>query len=178
MSRTQTAQILSWGYDADIDVFCGSSSNNTVQQHATNLIMDIINHRQTNAEPSLKIIFVAFSMGGIVVKAAINQSAETAGNERKLLAPLTYGILFLGTPHRGSSTASLGEVAYGIRTAVTKMPNLNLLRALRKNSPMLQQISDAFSQNQSRFNIQIASFHEELETRKFLFFATTVRLQT
>ena len=61
-------QISTWGYDADIDDFWASASQNTVGQHATNLLSDIADMLESS-QPILPIIFVVHSLGGIVVKA-------------------------------------------------------------------------------------------------------------
>ena len=50
-------------------LFLSSSSQNTVAQHATNLLSDITDLLEDNAY-NLPVIFVVHSLGGIVVKAA------------------------------------------------------------------------------------------------------------
>lgn len=56
----------------------------------------------------------------------------------------------------------------------TRRPNLKLLQALERNSETLDRIGDGFRQTLLKWNIQIYSFREEKETRKFVFFRTTV----
>lgn len=75
---------------------------------------------------------------------ALNQSSQTEGTRLKEIAPATYAVCFLGTPHRGSNTASIGKVAYQIKVVATKRPNLKLLQALEKNSETLDRVGDAF----------------------------------
>ncbi|KAI9746048.1 MAG: hypothetical protein M1818_000729 [Claussenomyces sp. TS43310] len=166
------AQILTWGYDADVSRFLGSSGQNTVHQHATNLLSDLADSRQDG--PKVPIIFVCHSLGGIVVKDALTQSIATEGTRLKEIAPAAYGVIFLGTPHRGSKSASLGRYAYNITLAATKRPNLKLLRALERNSEVLDRVTDAFNQMLLKQEIRLYSFREEQETRKYLVFNTMV----
>ena len=186
------AQISTWGYDADIDDLWSSASQNTVGQHATNLLSDMADMLESS-EPTLPIIFVVHSLGGIIVKAvssviyglthvrkltilkAMNQSSETHGTRLKIVIPDVIGIVFLGTPHRGSQSASIGRMAYQITTIATRQPNRKLLRALEKNSDTLEQVGNSFLQTlEGHQKIQVYSFREEKETRRFLFFNTII----
>jgi hypothetical protein len=81
---------------------------------------------------------------------------------------------FLEPPHRGSSVATLGKMAYHITIAATARPNLKLISALEKNSDTLEQIGDAFLQVQQKYNFRVYSFREEKETRRLIFFNTVV----
>ena len=63
-------KIHTWGYDADIDGFWSSSSQNTVAQHAANLLSDVADLLETNGG-NLPVVFVVHSLGGIVVKAVV-----------------------------------------------------------------------------------------------------------
>ncbi|KAG9377114.1 Tetratricopeptide repeat-containing domain protein [Pyrenophora tritici-repentis] len=59
------------------------------------------------------IIFVAHSLGGIVVKSVLNHSDAArrgALKEHRAIKLLTYGILFIGTPHQGGSGVALGKL--------------------------------------------------------------------
>lgn len=55
------------------------------------------------------IIWVGHSMGGLLVKEIIVQAMNDSNDAIKKLALNTRGILFLGTPHKGSSVAKLKQ---------------------------------------------------------------------
>jgi hypothetical protein len=106
---------------------------------------------------------------------AMNQSSETRGTRLKVVIPNVIGIVFLGTPHRGSKSASIGRMAYQITTIATRKPNWKLLRALENNSDTLEQIGNSFLQTlEGHPNIEIYSFREEKETRRFWVFNTII----
>ena len=110
------------------------------------------------------------------MKEAINQSRSTTGTRVKEVAPATSAICFLGTPHRGSGTASIGRIAYQVTVAATKRPNSRLLQDLDRNSPILDAVGDSFSQALSdpSMNLRIYSYREEKMTRKYMLFSTMV----
>lgn len=166
-------RVLTWGYDANIDAF-GSSSQNTINQHAGGLLSDIADRREMADHYKAKIVFVVHNLGGIIVKAALNKSLATEGTRLKEIAPATRGICFLGTPHRGSKTASLWKVAYRISVVATRRPNTRLLQGFERNSETLDQIADIFAQTMIKQNMHIYSFREEKETRNYLIFNTIV----
>lgn len=77
------------------------------------------------------------------------------------------GIVFLGTPHRGSNAASYGRIAYLLtKTFAFQSANTKLLTALEKNSETLDRISTEFFHTlESYKNLRIASFSEEKQIR-------------
>ncbi|KAL8852079.1 MAG: hypothetical protein Q9221_003009 [Calogaya cf. arnoldii] len=168
------ARIFTWGYDADIDGL-GSASQSTIHQHAGSLLSDIADQREISGYRQ-PILFVVHSLGGIIVKAALNRSLATQGTRLKDIAPATFGVCFLGTPHRGSNSASLGKIAYEITRAMTRRPNTRLLQGLERNSETLEQIGDTFIQTMLALNtkLRVYSFREEKETRKYWVFNTMV----
>ena len=167
-------RIFTWGYDADIHHFGSSASQNTIHQHALNLLSDIADLQESCSDTSTPIIFVVHSLGGLIVKDALNQSSQTEGTRLKEIVPIVCGVCFLGTPHRGSKLASIGKVAYQVTTAATRRPNLKLLQALERNSETLDRIGDSFRQTILKRNIHLYSFREEKETRKYMVFSTIV----
>ncbi|MCJ1395121.1 hypothetical protein MMC18_008002 [Xylographa bjoerkii] len=108
------------------------------------------------------LIFVAHSLGGIVVKDAVN----TARAERSHLSPIfpaTFGICFLGTPHRGSSKAALAETLSRITQVWGNTPNLQILQALQDDAETLDRIQTTFKRNRLDHEIKIRTFHEGLD---------------
>jgi len=77
----------------------------------------------------------------------------------------TYGVIFLGTPHRGSSAASLGVMAARMaKFAFVDSSNI-LLKSLRKKSEVLERISESFGRIMFLKEVVVHSFYETLPTK-------------
>ena len=76
----------------------------------------------------------------------------------------TRGIIFLGTPHRGSGLTTLPKLVATIIQAVQDV-NVELIRDVEMNSQVLDRIADAFSQILDRRTFMVFSFEEELAMR-------------
>jgi hypothetical protein len=83
----------------------------------------------------------------------------------KEILPATYGIIFLGTPHRGSAVATLGKIAQEITKILWKSPNITVLRDLEVNSQTLERVGRGFSQILVEKEVKIHSFREERKTK-------------
>ena len=66
--RFPDVRIFTWGYEVDIDHALSGASTATVFQHAANLLSDLCDVRISSEAESRPLIFVAHSLGGIVVK--------------------------------------------------------------------------------------------------------------
>ncbi|KAH8896558.1 hypothetical protein GQ53DRAFT_889772, partial [Thozetella sp. PMI_491] len=91
-------------------------------------------------------------LGGIIVKDAIRRSDECRAR--------TKLIVFLGTPHRGSSSAGWGEIAANFARLALQDPNKKVITTLEVNSEVLDNIHEEFQPIVSEFGIQIHSFQE------------------
>lgn len=76
----------------------------------------------------------------------------------------TYGIVFMGTPHRGSNAAAYGDMIRSIIKSVVYTNDV-ILKELSIDAPMLRNIHKDFVQivdgNGERPPLQIYSFFEE-----------------
>ncbi|KAK3937341.1 putative kinesin light chain [Diplogelasinospora grovesii] len=104
------------------------------------------------AERGRALIFVAYSYGGLVVKQALVR-AQLANPKLRNIAERTKGILFLGTPHRGSSFSTWGR---GVAQA---------LLPLGSNPSLLAEL-EAFVAI-DREDLRVFNFYEQRPTRIF-----------
>ena len=74
----------------------------------------------------------------------------------------TFGIVFLGTPHRGSEATSLAQILANIAKVTFKSPKTQLLKSLEKESAELMDLLEDFSHIHS--SVQIVSCYEQKET--------------
>ncbi|CAN9171071.1 unnamed protein product [Alternaria alternata] len=134
------ARILSWGYDANTH----SGSRVSCQylfDHARTLVSDLCLERQITETSKRPIIFVAHSLGGIIVKSAlIHSDAARRGalEEHRAVKLSTYGILFMGTSHQGGSGVALGKLMVNVASVFVAADD-RLLQHLERDSEWLQQ---------------------------------------
>jgi hypothetical protein len=156
---------MTWGYDVTINHLISSSSKSSIYHHSETLLGDLASKRINESEKETPIIFNAHSLGGIIVKDALQLSAKE-NSHLKEIAAATTGVMFLGTPHHGSKAASLGKLAFRTVQAFLQDPNTKILQGLEVNSEILKRISRGFGQLLAADRIQVHSFREELNTHE------------
>ncbi|CAD6571798.1 MAG: hypothetical protein ASARMPRED_004791 [Alectoria sarmentosa] len=153
------ARILTWGYNANVTSLKGrSTSSDRVLQHAQTLVADLQADRALEGAESRPIIFLCHSLGGIVVKRALAYSTSRTASKIAHLHSIytcTYGLVFFGTPHHGARHAHLAHSLQKLAAASLPRKALEtdaaLLRALERDSEVLQDISDHFAPLLPRF---------------------------
>ncbi|KAK3942073.1 protein SERAC1 [Diplogelasinospora grovesii] len=167
----QHANILVYGYNADVSTSLWLSkrpSRNYVQQHAQNLVSHLTAYRKDQKTTKRPIIWIAHSLGGIVVKKALLYSSELQNDDQEAYRSVyvsTYALIFLGTPHTGSDAASWGVMLQCM--ARTTLPVIiytepTLVRTLKKDSETLTTINTQFLQIYEKFKIH--AYYESLAT--------------
>lgn len=160
------ARITTWGYDVQIERMFSSTSQASILQHALTLLSDLVMLRIRATDKAKPLIFVAHSLGGIVVKDALSMSQSDPTHLNEIL-PATKGVVFLGTPHHGSNVASMGKIAFEISKVFFQNPNIDILRGLERNSEILERITRSFGQVLATGRLKVHSFQEELDTKGF-----------
>lgn len=95
----------------------------------------------------------------------LNASRNEVTHLQEIL-PATYGVIFFGTPHQGTSLATIAKIGQESTKVFLKSPNVSILRALEVNSETLDHINRGFSQIlEIRKEFQVHSFREELPTK-------------
>ncbi len=159
-------RISTFGYDADVVSFWNPVSQNRIGNHAENMLGGLVRLRERTDTESLKIIFVAHSLGGLLVESALDISRGSTERHIQRLELCTIGICFLGTPHLGSDLAQWGIIGASI-IKIVKRANKDIVNVLRPGSEMLAGIQKRFyNVLNHRINegsrIAITCFYEEL----------------
>ncbi|KAK3175568.1 hypothetical protein K4F52_010160 [Lecanicillium sp. MT-2017a] len=150
-SHLPRARLLTYGYDAYV-VRGSVASRNRLLDHATNLVSDLTNDRPGHAS-SRPLIFVAHSLGGLVCKEAILYSRDSPEFHLRGVFDCFSGIIFMGTPHRGSWMASWAKIPASALGLVKSM-NKSLLDVLETDNELLES-------NQLRFWSMVRRLREE-----------------
>lgn len=116
------------------------------------------------------MIFVAHSLGGLLVKQALIESSKQYrdGQDRNLHRACR-AVIFFGTPHRGSPDASLGLVIAGVANMLQLDINKSILRDLdpKSGSPTLGNLLDDFNSLLTQEKIQVYTFQESAGKKGF-----------
>ncbi|KAF8529764.1 hypothetical protein BU17DRAFT_79864 [Hysterangium stoloniferum] len=138
--RFPHARVATYGYDAST----GSQSNKineTLYGHAENFISRLALLRNKTTTTTRPIIFLAHSLGGIILKFALihaNQCNNSHLSYHKRIMRSTIGILFFGTPHQGTAVALSASQMLRVLLPVKENTAHALLCDLASNSNMLE----------------------------------------
>ncbi|OAP53696.1 hypothetical protein AYL99_12136 [Fonsecaea erecta] len=137
------ARIMTFGYNADAAF--------------GHLLASLVDKREEPQEMQRPLVFIAHSLGGIVVKQALFQARLEA--RYQTIKDATVGLIFMGTPHRGSDKAAYGKVLSNAAQFLSHRPPQRLLTALQTNSDVLLRLTTDF-----RFQLpdyEVYSFFEQ-----------------
>ncbi|KIX03635.1 uncharacterized protein Z518_07188 [Rhinocladiella mackenziei CBS 650.93] len=154
------ARVLSFGYDS---TFAFSHSVADIDDSAVDLINRLDGERQVQSAKKRPIIFVAHSLGGVVVKRALmlaNERSDHWGN----LRDQARCAIFFAVPHRGSDLAFWANLATRALSfaSLGTHGNTNFVNALKRNSSEFAKISMGFIQPAGKLS-SIRTFYETVK---------------
>ncbi|EWY85755.1 hypothetical protein FOYG_12865 [Fusarium oxysporum NRRL 32931] len=156
----ENARVLTFGYDTKITKYTSGPTNmNSIFSHGKDFLFSLGRMRV----PDRPLMFVAHSLGGILVKEMLALSSTSDGASLKGILECTAAIIFLGTPHRGSPELSaIGEWARSILDSFRLQTNSMILDALGLKTTDLQRVHEAFCRLWSNHDFQVKTFQESL----------------
>ncbi|KAG7406905.1 Protein SERAC1 [Fusarium oxysporum f. sp. rapae] len=168
----ETARVLTYSYDSTVIGKEDVPSQNRISNHAYNLVTALASLRQSDNTNERPIIFVCHSLGGLVCQDALVTAKQRSEQHLQDIVNFTRGVIFLGTPHHGSSLAKIGELV-SRSVGLIKETNSDIVQVLTRDSEVLARIQDSFqallmtrSKDEASM-IDITCFYEELPTKRF-----------
>ena len=151
------ARVMSLSYNSMLQF---SKSTADVSTFALQLLEGISAERESLEEASLPIIFICHSLGGLVFKQAY--ILATRDPQYVDLKARFKGVMFFGTPHRGSNLAPWAKTFAGLLefASFNTSTNTQLARDLEPSSKKLRRISDTFHGLCSRDQHPVISCYE------------------
>lgn len=162
--KLDRARILIYGYDAYIMRKSVAGSNRLID-HAANLLTDLTTDRASCNASTRPLIFIAHGLGGLVCKEAILLLRKNPATHLKVLFKYVKGIIFMGTPHRGSWMSDWARIPAAALGFVKS--NESLLTIIGTDDQLLEalQVNFAAMVRELRENgrhIEVTCFFEEL----------------
>ena len=158
-----TARVLVYGYDTNVGHSLGAPiSKNTVYDIALDFLKSLEAERRS--QPSRPLVFVAHSLGGIVVKEALRRSHGFESHHKHLrqVYESTAAIVFFGTPHGGADPRGFVElVAEKVVRAAGFTVNEQVVNTLLPTSERLRELRDEFAPMARQNRWIIYSFQEQ-----------------
>ncbi|KAI0527849.1 hypothetical protein F5B22DRAFT_652969 [Xylaria bambusicola] len=153
----KTARIMTYGYDSDVLKLVENANFSTITTNGESLLNGLARIREDS--PRRPLMLIAHSLGGLVVKSALNQSAIENSQDLRAVAESTFAIIFFGTPHRGSGYAEIGNsVAKAASMLAMRRYNDRILTNLARNTEILSQLRKTFSTHTIVLMKQTSSF--------------------
>ncbi len=158
-----TSRIMTYGYDSHIRHWMGAPvSRNTVYDIAWDLLVALESARRS--QPSRPVLFVAHSLGGIVVKEMLRRSKGCQLGQAYLhtVFQSTIGIIFFGTPHAGTEPRGfLQHVAENVIKVAGFSANDQIISSLLPTAERLRELRDEFGPMAQQQSWIIHSFQEQ-----------------
>ncbi|KAI9770674.1 MAG: hypothetical protein M1839_003058 [Geoglossum umbratile] len=135
---------MTFGYNTNITQGYQAAHLGNIFSHAENLLNELVEKRRKAADRHL--VFIAHSLGGILVKEVLRRSQTDPDREIKKIFVSTTGVFF-GTPHRGSlDWASFREGVAGVAGRLVGMDmNNQVIHALLPSGPELELCRESFT---------------------------------
>jgi hypothetical protein len=144
-------RVMTYGYDTSL---FGSKSVQDIDDLARSMVKKLEGIRQLGRHRKL-MIFIAHSLGGIVLKRALTLMANSAAinEDLSVLFRLVCMIILFGVPARGMHVSHLLPMVRG-------QPNESLVQSLSRDSEYLSQLHTSFKGITSRSKIRLIAAYE------------------
>ncbi|KAH8666069.1 hypothetical protein BGZ61DRAFT_461584 [Ilyonectria robusta] len=154
------ARILTYGYDTKITKYmAGGTNKSSIFSHSKDFMFALSRDRVSDRP----LLFVAHSLGGIVVKEMLARSSISTESNFKNIVESTAAIIFLGTPHRGSPDLSaLGEWARSFLSILRMETTSAILDTLGLKTTDLERAQESFSGLWQQYDFRVKTFQEGL----------------
>ena len=142
-------RVSTLGYPAEATRWTSQGTGMALPDRAAS-VADFLSAHRLGGSP---IVFVAHSLGGLLVKQLLRISEELNIANVQPFHRHTKAVVFLATPHSGSDLATFAQALPIVRATETA-------RDLRAHSPYLRDLGHWYSNNAIRLGIRTAAYFE------------------
>lgn len=149
-------RVLSVEYDTHLSDWMSKCPVENQRQSLANRSRELLKMLQQAGVGQRPVVWIAHSMGGLLVKKMLLDAAEDP--DMQDLLKNTEGILFYSVPHRGTFMAE-----YSVNVRYLLFPSIEV-RELCKDSPTLRNLNENFLDMAKEMEIKVLSFAETVPT--------------
>ncbi|KAE8440915.1 hypothetical protein EG329_006312 [Mollisiaceae sp. DMI_Dod_QoI] len=155
-------RVFTYGYQASLTEFLVSP--NIIISSSRGLLETLAQQRGHDQNDNRKLIFVAHSLGGLIVKQALLLASNSLHDGYHEILKATAGIVFMGTPHCGNSDDITRVLQYCASIGTEKEITIAGSHSFAELSAQLGAAHKEFQEFYTRElpQFQIVSFLEEL----------------
>jgi hypothetical protein len=151
------ARIMVWGYDTMVTRGPGQAANkSSVFTHGQNLLYSLSRERPRRTP----IIFIAHSLGGVLVRELLFYADASKEPEFLEIVEDLSAVVFLGTPHRGSGAAQVGDIARKVASALRIDTSPVILDSLGLRNDDLVRNQQSFARIWDERRFEVKTFQE------------------
>ncbi|KAK2591715.1 hypothetical protein QQS21_010600 [Conoideocrella luteorostrata] len=155
------SRVSIYGYSSDVG---NSDSTSTLSEMTKSFVLDLLEYRKLgpngHATKRNPLILMGHSTGGLIIKDAWCQTAESASPRLGDIQHFIFGLVFFGTPHNGMSVANILQ-------GITGQPSENLVRDIEPGATYIKSLKDRFSR--ATAGLSIISCYELRQTPQSIF---------
>ncbi|KAK4461462.1 protein SERAC1 [Cladorrhinum samala] len=151
--KIENARIMTYQYESK--VLCNKSTG-SLSDTAGQLVR-LLQEARAILGSRGPVVFVVHSLGGIVAKKVITMANDKNNKDWHDIGAATTGIVFFGTPHRGSDVANMVGPVQKITAVGWTMSRF--LPLLKSHSDGLREVSDEFRHVAAKYTL--VSFYEQ-----------------
>jgi pimeloyl-ACP methyl ester carboxylesterase len=146
-----------WGYDTMVTRGPAQAANKSgIFTHGRDLLFALDRQRDCRRP----IIFVAHSLGGILVKELLSYADASKEDGFLNIVQDISAVVFLGTPHRGSDAARVGDIARRVASALRIDTSPALLDSLGLRNDDLDRNQQSFARIWDERRFAVKTFQE------------------
>ncbi|MGY6708700.1 MAG: ABC-three component system protein [Rhizobiaceae bacterium] len=110
---------------------------------------------------SRPIVFICHSLGGLLVKQLLRTARESTDEDWQRIGERCVGVIFIATPHNGSSLANL------LKFFVQGFTSVHVKKLIADNAELVE-LNESFRAHCQRTSLAVAVYHEKHLTNRAL----------
>ncbi|KAI1271859.1 hypothetical protein F5Y07DRAFT_381582 [Xylaria sp. FL0933] len=156
------ARIMTWGYHTLHSGNMPVAAQPDLFAHVNEFLRDLGGHRHSTGVQQRPLIFIAHSLGGIIVKELLREAESSKSRSQRDILSSTAAVIFFGCPHKTveqvpltDTAVSMAEASLSIRTESSVVSEL-----CGVNNPRWARAQESFVRLWHYFNFTVKTYQE------------------